>query len=41
MVPYTAIRVDRKDVAVGRTTIHATVLRDAFQESEALPTTLA
>jgi hypothetical protein len=43
MVPYTAIRVDSKDpdVAAGRTTIHATVLRDAFEVSEALPTILA
>ena len=41
MVPYTAIKVDRKAVAAGRTTIHATVLRDAFEVSEALPTILA
>ena len=41
MVPYTAVRIDRKESSRQGTTIYATVLRDSSLESEALPTILA
>ena len=41
MVPYTAIRVDDKRTDGRGTIISATVLKDAYGESEGLPTILA